>query len=298
MASKKIVTASHFGKEPRKVNKMFIARTQGLNIKFADLQKVVRRAMDKAENRVGEIVEKSKEKIKGFVQEEIGDALKRHDAYKGLMGDFAGDEQGYDLQAEFGLTDQVAKAGLRMIESYLVRKDAVNVKITKTSKAWNSSTFKVSVNWIPKGVFEQMADDPRGVYESAAVPKIKKLHPDAFGDDDPSENDASAEVPWVNWMLMSPGKVVNSQYGIAYGDFPKNISRSKRAIMFSSRRAIRKNRAVNNSSFPYMVPKFLVPAADKENWVHAAITHVTVRENIADYVEILGRNMLSKYTKG
>lgn len=209
----------------------------------------------------------AEEKLKKIVI----DAIKGSLVYKGLSGSFSHLTNGTDLQAEFGLSDDVAEKALeRMLE---ILAATIRVKISHSggkvpaqivASALNSEDYK-----------RELEEGDEFSYTSIPKVRSKKGYKAAYGVD--------AKPRLIEWMKVILERNVDiieniESFGISY-DFKNEVGRSGRALMVGG-----PDKGLAET-FPYTLPSIVQGNGKGDNFIDDIASDVRFRVAIAKQIE-------------
>lgn len=203
--------------------------------------------------------------LRRYLYSRIRYEIMNHPVIKSLNDEYAGNRDGSDLPAEYGLTRSKAQDGISLFEDKIVDPSNYDIK-QGIGKTRNDSAFiNISVEWLKKDYINELIYDSRAFYVS---------------------DKSGATIPWVYWMLSAYGEPVTSDdFGIIY---PKSAesSRSGRAIMTEAIRGF-----TQRNGFPYEAPSILVSYNGK-NWIEDTIGSKEFQQEIVSNLrEIIKTNI-------
>lgn len=198
----------------------------------------------------GEIQFKTGQLIQSF--------LKKNPVYKGILGDYAGDQEGMDLQAEFGLTDSMAQDALNILLDLL--RQSVVVTIEKTPRA--------------RTVGITLIVDVKENYKN-------KINGEPFEYQNISKNGTETTIYWMKFLLDAANSFIEDyilgveDYGIIFQQSPN--SRSGRATMTLDETKV-------DERFPYVLNKRLITFGG-DNFIEEVLSSKEFKLLVSDAVE-------------
>jgi hypothetical protein len=230
-----------------RVGKISVKATTNFNKKLAE------RARQTINNRIY----KAKEEVYIVVKDIIIKAIEGSRVYKGLNGEFPNLER-HDLQAEFGLTDQMAKTALNRMMEILI--ETIDVEVGRIQSASGlSSDVNITISALDPAKYEdQLKSGDEFHYYSTSKSTIRrkrKREPKVY------------HIEWMKWLLEAKMSAIKADipdikdYGIRYdlSGVPQGISRSGRAVMSKALNKIRR--------FPYQFPVIAIPNPGTKNFI-------------------------------
>lgn len=251
-----------------------------------------------AEN-IAKVMVKAEKKIKKNVGNALSRAIVNTPVYRGLEGKYDGDESGKDLQAEFGLTNEMkeeATTRLREVVRECVSVSSVPQYLNEPRKR----TVVFTIKALDKSMYyNKLVGDPSMSYESSETIVRKR-----------SRNKPTPEVfkiEWMKWLLA--GMKINSaikdslgtsisKYGIAFqlGSRGRVFSRSGRALMRRVNTSPSKSaRALARvTRFPYTISGIVIPK-EGDNFIDELTYNPDLRIKIRDIVlDVISAEMKTK----
>ncbi len=218
-----------------------------------------------AQKIVNNRIERVQDNIVLKVKDILYKAIVNSPVYLALTGKFPNSE-GYDLQAELGLTDDRAKIAVdRLIEILLETVDITFEREFNLNKGSSVITIKVSA--LDENKYEeQLKNGAEFSYISRSKnKKVKKRNQTAY------------LIKWMKWLLELTHDVL-SEYSITYDISGRDIiiSRSRRAIMTK-----KKSRA----RFPYKFPTIAIPKNSGKNFIDEIAKDPRFRHLVNDSVK-------------
>lgn len=209
---------------------------------------------------------------KELIGEALVELIKQHPVYKALNGGNAGRKDGSDLQAEFGLSNEMVDSALSELISIL--EDSV---VIKTDRENNNAIVDIEVS----------AEIDEKDYEQEI------LNNDAFHYTSTPAKGADSkatEVYWMAFLLYASSSLIEDfingveDYGITFaGDMSK--SRSGRAKMVTD------GDVEENRSFPYIIPKRFV-TTDGKNFIEEVTRSRKFRAKVNGILEDIINNYI------
>jgi len=212
---------------------------------------------------------------------------------------------GYDLAAEFGITDTKARSDAEFIIDTLLNTvtSSTSAKTARVSGLRNVSRFSPGCRYLEPSRYEseisglgyqaerQFSPNPRknAKYRAAYVQRynarIDKKYP-GFNRPGP-EAISQYNIAYGKWMMNARGGINGMRndipsvefYGIIYDLYPQEVphSRSGRAIMLD----ITKPRNIKRvSTFPYEFPAAIKPWPGEKNFVTGLAHNQSLREQV------------------
>lgn len=262
-----------------------MARSVGrttVKLSVRDSEKIIKRAQEQARRVIAQRIRDAENIIKDRVLLIIGRALNENRVVKALRGENAGQEDGSDLQAEFGLTDENKDIIVDILKEHVMDPDNITISSVRTSKTDRAIRINATIKYWDTQINLDVAADPRGVYESDSANFRQAL---ARAEDE--EDVEPYSVPWLEWSLFEGDTpVLSSDHGITYDvdSNPKRklASRSGRAIM---------TREDADYSGPYIVPDFVKPVTPgAKTWLDEAM--IQIRKDIELSIENIIRRQI------
>jgi len=253
-----------------------LSRTIKTSISTAVIRKSEERAMKIVSDRTQNLRDLLEQKVKQFVINKI----RLSHVYRGIVGDFAFDKSGRDLQSEFGLDGVSAKtAGARILE---VLYDLVKVKIISSERKLSTGLEIQVIGLDPANYYGPLTDQSPMRYTSSG--KRSKL---------------SSEINWMALILNARNAVIDNYignisntletksgkslgWGIKYVD-SSEFSRSGRALM------VRTSRQTAKIRFPYIVPRSVIPTRGQD-FIQDIFLQKSVRKQIGDIISQIVKN--------
>ena len=256
---------------------------RAINISIPD--SVLYKALEAAEKQVLKRIQRTLNIVKPHIQKMLTKAIENSRVYKGLIGDLKSFGDGYDLQAEFGLTDDMAKVAVDKMVEILTAENYIHVDIRpqKTAKTWK---IEIIINVL----------DPED-YED----RLKNRKEFSYTNTGGSKQYRNFRVEWMRWILEGVSNILGN-FGITYigeasdvslksheaggklGQIEVNFSRSKRALMT-------KNEQIS-SRFPYTIPKLVIPAGKADNFIDEIRNNIL--DDIKEYVQKIVKREIQK----
>ena len=203
---------------------------------------------------------------------------------RSLLGAYAGDTEGYDLQAEFGLTPLVAERAIMAMISILG--SDFNLKI-ESGKAATGTLIQIRLSGLYQRTIDRLKNIPEGSYISYSTAKH-------FGG---SINGTGVVIPWLEWLLDGK-KLVLEDYGIAYGSFDR--ARSGRAIMVSDSLIGKKKKYpqidMSTISFPWSLPRMAIPRRGR-NFIESIVLSKKFQNDLSKKIKRKFMLRLERFAK-
>jgi hypothetical protein len=198
--------------------------------------KIYKRAMETLGAELNKIRPQIERKLVKTAKEFFLERFRNHPVVGGILGEFAGEEGGADLQAEFGLTNALAGEAIKEWEKILARDFKVDTDFAIKGKALTG--FQMSLTGIPDSYKQQMVNIAAGTYTSTSK----------FKDEEEGILLSVNVIPWARWLMID-NSVVIEEYGITFDPGPN--SRSGRATMTKT--------LGKAEEIPYVWPRDIIP---------------------------------------
>ncbi len=224
----------------------------------------------KAEEAIREQLQKQIVSLKSQIYERCSKIMRKYIAknrvLKNLTNPAIGVE-GYDLPAEFGLTQEDVQKGVSIITDFLM------------------ASLKVSVSGNPEGASKEVLTrttvdvfDPN-IYEAEIKNRLKYTSEKVYknkkkASQNPNFDNSTYEIEWGKWLLEANRGIATindsapniSQFGISYdlSAEQSGFSRSERALML---RGNKQRNIQRIKKFPYEYPRGAKPFLGAKNFV-------------------------------
>ncbi len=184
-----------------------------MSVKITNIKKVREGIIREALIAINRVLKSSfADNLKKEISDLVLEAFERNDVILGLQGFFAGDED-KDLQAIFGLTDELANQIIEEMRDLIANK--LNVKFT-IGYSKNQIRYNVTI------VYEDLTEEAKSLDAANYNLEIKKR----------TGGTVEATLPWFEWLIN--GADVQAEIVFDLNDTQASVSRSGRAIMLSN----------------------------------------------------------------
>jgi len=224
-------------------------------------------------------IERASDELNAALQDAIEKEIRKSPVIRALINPAIG-VRGYDLPAEFGLTEAQATRAVELIIATLLKSCQVTVKKVggnRRVKGVPSATIVIRSKYLDREFYEGKFDKRPLAY--------------------PSKSDT---VPWMEWLLHASNQnaalgITKSikDYGITYSltDKAKKYSRSGRALMipkhvfskFSQKNVPNPRQAIR--FFPYEFPEVAKPVAGARNFIDEVVKNTRFIENLKNKLD-------------
>lgn len=222
----------------------------GASIKMSASSRFIKRLTEHVNTNMLKRLRSAESESQNTLEELVTKALLGSQVYKSLSGRISFD----DLQAEFGLTDDMVDEATSTIRDTLINQ--CEVKITTPRGITGFVPIVITFSALDSTKYEPIfnVDEEPFAYTSQTNVENSKKFKKKF-----KSLPKERLIPWMR-ILLNPSNGLNKiedikRYGITYDltNVKRGISRSGRAIMVS-RRSKRPTR-----HFPYQLPKVIYP---------------------------------------
>lgn len=232
-------------------------------------------------------IAKAKAEIVAETKALIRNEFEKSNAIQALQGDRAGDTDGYDLQAEFGLSDYAAGIAIKEILDYV--SSSSNIQLERSTGNLVPGDRNIIISYVisgfdPEIYIANLRNIPSGRYVSQPSKVV---------------------IPWIDIMLGDDVNIIENirLWGIVFndGDESKEYddddpggafnSRSGRAIMTKQLGVIqggkgsgkdydRGGNTIKADRFPYTIPPEALSGGPGDNFVDTVINNVGFQKKL------------------
>jgi hypothetical protein len=216
-----------------------ISKVTKVTIPDSLLYKMQQKAFEQISNRINNAQEEANFRAAHIIMS----AIEQSPVFKGIAGKFSNFGDGSDLQAEFGLTDQMRDNAIARMTQVLKETIRVDFAVEKTFKS-----YKIFI--LVQGLDP---DEYKEILENGSEFRYTNIQ---------RRTGIRTLIPWMKWALNPKdfNDALFDGYGITYvGTF--NRSRSKRAAM------VKEGSKRLSRNFPYELPSILESSGKSDNFI-------------------------------